>query len=703
MDTLRGHDLETLVCFLSQPRLYWAEMESGCKLLARSGDVCELFTAEWSLALGAYALGEFAWLEQTGRRLHRQAEQLESELGQGTALGIWALGTGGLVPHELLEKAGRGEQTRHQLTLAQALRLLRDGRCQQAAALLHDCLLHPPDDRMWVPLACFEATAWRQAAESSALEAECQELYRRARRAARRACKASQRFMPFQLAHALREEALLAAARGHVARAESLLARSLQEALTRQLDYEAALTELEWERFRGGDPSGPQRRLLSMGAFWHAAPTPPPTLALADRFEQALHWGRQQAECLDEERWPGLLRDAALALLRGEEALVLSWPELSLLAGPPGRFSRSLLEAAARSGRAQVADESDTESLLLSSVRSALAAPVQVGGATVACLYTTGLFAGDEQDLADFLTALAGGALENVLGLTAGRKSREQLLAEQALVEGVFEASGVGLALLDAGQSLLRANQAFLARSGGSLAEALRPCETVWHELQTGRRDSWVGHIPLGGALSRLSLTALGEEVVASLAEAPLRGLLALARFQRQEAAELTAQVHEHLVVPLQKLESLLEVGELERAGQLAGETVRSVSTQIGALRNPVVEGRPLLPALRSLLRRWQRSSGLSIRARLPRKVPGGPAAEVTFRLVERSLEAVRESGARNLLLVMGTRRPWLQVRIRHDGGVLVSRLRPLRARARLLGGGLRTTEDGFRFRVPLS
>ena len=65
--------------------------------------------------------------------------------------------------------------------------------------------------------------------------------------------------------------------------------------------------------------------------------------------------------------------------------------------------------------------EDTNESLVLAGVRSALAAPIAVGGEPVAVLYVThraiGQFFGDEEvQLAAFVANLAGAALEHLAG-----------------------------------------------------------------------------------------------------------------------------------------------------------------------------------------------------------------------------------------------------------------------------------------------
>jgi PAS domain S-box-containing protein len=77
------------------------------------------------------------------------------------------------------------------------------------------------------------------------------------------------------------------------------------------------------------------------------------------------------------------------------------------------------------------ASPGDSESLLLSGLRSVLAAPVSVNGEAVSCFYVTHrklgqLFGDEEVQLAGFIAALAGAALEHLMGSEARFRSLAQ-------------------------------------------------------------------------------------------------------------------------------------------------------------------------------------------------------------------------------------------------------------------------------------
>ena len=139
--------------------------------------------------------------------------------------------------------------------------------------------------------------------------------------------------------------------------------------------------------------------------------------------------GRQIASALTPEAIYEAARHAALHLLRGEKCSVIHCREeggelaAELLVGeldamPPTSLLRDVL----RAGRAMViADDSDIVAIDTAKHgdgRSVLCAPLFVRGRGEACLCVThehvkDLFGPDEERLADFVTTIAGAALEN--------------------------------------------------------------------------------------------------------------------------------------------------------------------------------------------------------------------------------------------------------------------------------------------------
>ena len=365
------------------------------------------------------------------------------------------------------------------------------------------------------PVLPWLATALRRQVEETHAWAprERRALLREARVAARRALRIAFTYRN-NLPHALREAGLIAALDGRERAARERLAESLrvaeeQGALWERAQTRLALAQLNlacgawrrrgdrlrqvsgwfsvygaWRR-RGdrlrqvsGDPSDEVRaaamdvELLEEVPVDQPAEREPVTLSLADRFASILDAGRRIATALTRDAVCTALREGALALLRGESCRILEAygeGEARAFGDDPGQpFSRTLVERAVLASRPVSATEdtggwagggSADESMVLTHVRSALCAPVLVRGRAEVCLYLThaqvgGLFAAEEERLAEFLATLAGAALENAEGFREVQRLSSSL--ERRVVERTAELSSANTSLGSA-LSLLQA------------------------------------------------------------------------------------------------------------------------------------------------------------------------------------------------------------------------------------------------------
>lgn len=431
------------------------------ELLDRTGDRWELNTARWNLAYSHYRLGDLHSAVEVAQRVHRSGQEIGDAQARGIGLAIWSKASQGLVPEDLLaEELARPSadaHTRAELLQAKAVRLLRERRAAEAAGVLRDAwrLVQQAalQQEYVAPILPWLATALRTAVEGmdaytparrARLLAEASRVGRRAERMAR----AYRNNLP----HALRERGLLFALAGKGRRARRCFDESLAEAERLHMCAEAA----ETRRTRGrvgalaGSPTAAvdlERGERILGELLRGlaaeadVPDVPATVSLADRFDQILETGRRIASALTREEVLRAVRSAVLTLLRGERCLVV---ELD----PPGdlggivlpaetveRPSESVLRLAMASGKpiiiADPAVEDPSESVVLSGARSVLAAPIHVRGQVAFLLYVTHrqvgrLFGEVEGRLAEFITALAGAALENAAGFAETR-----LLAEE--------------------------------------------------------------------------------------------------------------------------------------------------------------------------------------------------------------------------------------------------------------------------------
>jgi PAS domain S-box-containing protein len=166
--------------------------------------------------------------------------------------------------------------------------------------------------------------------------------------------------------------------------------------------------------------------------------------SLTDRFDTLLAVGRRIASAPSDGVVFAAVRAAAETLLQGNSCRVMEvdgWPATGA-AGDSGstggkgadRLCQSLLAEALEAGRAVVRIDRATDPLdgeVLLGIRSALCAPIFCDGCAVACLYVThdqmeDGFGDDEVKLAEFVTTLAGAALEHVAGTEARFRSLTQ-------------------------------------------------------------------------------------------------------------------------------------------------------------------------------------------------------------------------------------------------------------------------------------
>jgi signal transduction histidine kinase len=412
------------------------------RLLERTGDRWELNTAGWHIAFSLYRLGYRADAAEAARRVHADGVAIGDAQAMGISLGVWAKATSGQVPRELitaaLERRSGDVHTAVEVLQAEALRLLHAGDPAGAAAILGEA-----DRRIQAkglrqeyvaPVLPWLATALRTEAEAVPVYDPRRRvrLHRQARRAARRALRLARHYQN-NLPHALREAGLLEAMAGRAALARRLLDESLAVAESQGARHEHAQSLLARGRLGTlhGWPDAARDKVAAELALLADADGDRPrespggevTLSLADRFDRVLDKGRQIASALTREAILAAVGDAAASLLRGEASSVV---EL----GDEGRaretgYSQSLIDQALATGKPAVVAEGDaegaSESLILAGLRSALCAPIYVRGRAVACLYSTHskvgrLFGEEEERLAQFITTLAGAALENAAG-----------------------------------------------------------------------------------------------------------------------------------------------------------------------------------------------------------------------------------------------------------------------------------------------
>ncbi|MGQ0520509.1 MAG: EAL domain-containing protein [Actinomycetota bacterium] len=429
-------------------------------LLERTGDRWEANTAGWHLALSLYRLGQLGPAASEAARVHESAVDIGDRAAAGISLSAWARAADGDVPAGLVRaQLGHDDGDAHtgsEVRLAEAVRLLGTGEEERAVAVLSDArrLVRRAGLRQEyvAPVLPWLATALRQQADALAPyeRRRRRRLLARARRAARRAGRLSRSYRNNR-PHALRELGLLAAAAGRSRLAARRLDASLASAREQGARFEEARTLLARAEVGSalGWPGSAEDLTLArtLLAVLHpreagAAEAPaPPTLSLADRFSTLLDVGRAIAAATSPAAVYDAVERAAVALLRGQRCHVLEVGPgadgtVTTVSGEGiDQLSRTAVQRALDTGAPVVVDQAQevdaAESLVLSGVRSLLCAPIACEGRTRACFYVThaqigGLFGDAEVQLASFIAALAGAALEHVAGAEARFRSLAQ-------------------------------------------------------------------------------------------------------------------------------------------------------------------------------------------------------------------------------------------------------------------------------------
>jgi two-component system sensor kinase len=215
-------------------------------LLEQTGDPWELNSARYQVALSLYRLGDLPGAVQEAWRFHQAALELGDVQGAAMSLDVWAMASRGKVPGEViraeLDRPSDDVQRAAQVLLAEAVRLLAEGRTAEAATELQRGVAGVRkagiSNGFVAPVFAWLATALRRQAEECN-GGERKVLLRRADRAARQAERIARRFQN-DLPHALRERALIAALQGHSSRARRLFDQSLSEAERQGARYEQA-------------------------------------------------------------------------------------------------------------------------------------------------------------------------------------------------------------------------------------------------------------------------------------------------------------------------------------------------------------------------------------------------------------------------------------------------------------------------------
>jgi two-component system sensor kinase len=445
------------------------------RLLERTGDSWEVNAARYQIAMSHYRQGQLALAAAEAQRVYQAGQALGDVQAMGLCLHLWMHASGGRVSPDILQTELQRQradlQISAQVMLAEGIRLFMLDRVEEAAGVFEEGYRRAADagvKNAWTyPAFSWLASALRRQAEQvSTWNPERRHtLLARAEQAATKAVRVARSFQN-DLPHALREAGLINAMRGSLDQARRLLDESLDVAQRQGAKFEHAQTLLA--RGRAGlevgwtgaaeEVEAATQALRALGADFAlgaaAAPADarPPTLALADRFDNLLDAGRKIASALTRQTIFKEVHDAARLLLRAERCQVLAMrdAELTIVLGEAeNAFSRTMAQRSLSRGEVIVLG-ADAEAEM-AGVRSALCAPIFVRGQPAGCFYldhrhVSNLFGPDEKNLADVIATIAGAALENAEGFekleqrvaartTDLRRSEEELRVAKDLAE----------------------------------------------------------------------------------------------------------------------------------------------------------------------------------------------------------------------------------------------------------------------------
>lgn len=220
--------------------------EAGAEVLGRSGDLWQVENCETHSLRCLLGLGR---LREATDRARRVVEGDALLISKAAALEVWSRATNGRVPEEpireLLEAPGEDVLRVQSALQSEGLRRLSRGEALEAVAALEraeEVNRKAKQRSVYVtPVPVLLARALRAAAAQRPSEREG--LLRRGLAAANRGLKLAEAFRT-ELAEALRERALIAAALGDVNRARKLLDRSVAVAEQLGARFQAAQSRL---------------------------------------------------------------------------------------------------------------------------------------------------------------------------------------------------------------------------------------------------------------------------------------------------------------------------------------------------------------------------------------------------------------------------------------------------------------------------
>jgi signal transduction histidine kinase/CheY-like chemotaxis protein/tetratricopeptide (TPR) repeat protein len=562
------------------------------ELLERTGDAWETNMARYQRACALYRLGRFRESMADAQRLHASGVEIGDDQAAGISLDLWVRCAPFQVPADAIQQQAKihrtDAQSYAQTQIALALLQFRDGHFEHAERSLRDaiarCKLAGHLNTYISPAYSWLATILRNIASDTPRYHT--QLYRQRLRALRKAVRDSIRIarkFPADLPHALRESALTNMLTGQTSQAARDLRKSLRIAESLHSPMQAweslvCLNRLANELKLPGIQLSPaeskrmeqlKQQCADSIRFMDGTTTNVESLSLVDRFDTLIEDGRKIARSLDRS---DIFRQTCLAaqhLLRAQVVAIYAKVELET----DWQVSECVASdvESRRSIGSKMKDKEFTEQIdactsttTLAWDRhnrfqsgSLLATPIRDRNSTIAYLLVghtelDNLFGNEEMQVAEFISTLAGAALENAEGFEKLQRlntTLEQRVAERTAAAELRTSELVvsNTALRNTEEQLREAievvNAANLAKS--------RFLATMSHEIRT----------PLNGILGMTQLAIANSpndkqtsflQTIQRSGDALLGLLNDVLDFSKMEAGKMTMEsipFHPHQVI----------------------------------------------------------------------------------------------------------------------------------------------------------
>ena len=416
--------------------------------------------ARYQIAASLYQLGRLDEAQREARLLHESGLELGDQQASAISLDILARAKVGFPAMDVFEQESNRErfdsQGTAQLLLGKGVCQIGIGQLEEAVSTFRQALKIGRTSGIRsvyvLPNYAWLATALRCLAERTAAY-HCQrknKLLRSAQRYARQMLLLSWP-MKHSVPHALRELGLTSAMQGNHPRAVVYIRKAIRISKSLGMKYEESLCQIALQTVdsvRANDDTLKRKissvpnadRIFQPGKHNVQPTNERSTLSLADRFNRIMNSGRDIASGLDETSILGRVEAAALQLLRAQKTCILNMDLAESLAEfssgeNDGLTDEELMIAttSVSAGRAVSLDSlTGQRKHRRKSSRSLLAAPIFVRGRLHSCLLVlhhdiSGLFGTTEEKLADFVTTIAGAALENADGFSQLQKLNDDL------------------------------------------------------------------------------------------------------------------------------------------------------------------------------------------------------------------------------------------------------------------------------------